>query len=441
MLDGRAAAPTCSTPAPTSTTCTRCADGKYVSIGSIEPQFYAELLRLTGLDDDAEFAEQMDRAQWPALKERLAELFKTQDPRRVVRADGGHRRVLRAGADDERGAAAPAQRRTRSTFVERRRRHAAGAGAAVSAAPGAEIARPPAHAGQHTDEVLADWGCRRADDVAKLRERPARSRLAARWPRSSASTPTPTTRRSRRAARWPARVGRGPPGRARRRHSGEHGEVPEDPRRRRDARPIAAARRPSARPRSSASHRVEWLGYDDSGMIGWDAERRPEPLLAGRRRRGGRAAGRRSSARRRPTCSRSTTGTATTAIPTTSRSTGSGTGRPSWRHALVFEATMNRDAVRRMVELASEIGPRPRTAGAARGPTLWHAGGGDHDGRRRLGLHRAQARVDHRPCQSGDRLGFFLRMPPEVFERAFSTEWFIRKGAAPGIHEDMLAGL
>ena len=27
-----------------------CADGKYISLGSIEPQFYAELLRLTGLD-------------------------------------------------------------------------------------------------------------------------------------------------------------------------------------------------------------------------------------------------------------------------------------------------------------------------------------------------------------------------------------------------------
>ena len=38
-----------------------CADGEYVSIGSIEPQFYAELLRLTGLADDDEFAKQHDR--------------------------------------------------------------------------------------------------------------------------------------------------------------------------------------------------------------------------------------------------------------------------------------------------------------------------------------------------------------------------------------------
>ena len=41
---------TCWTPAPTSTTSTAAQDGDYISIGSIEPQFYAELLRLTGLD-------------------------------------------------------------------------------------------------------------------------------------------------------------------------------------------------------------------------------------------------------------------------------------------------------------------------------------------------------------------------------------------------------
>ena len=41
------------------------ADGGYVSIGSIEPQFYAELLRLTGLEGE-DLPWQHDRAQWPA---------------------------------------------------------------------------------------------------------------------------------------------------------------------------------------------------------------------------------------------------------------------------------------------------------------------------------------------------------------------------------------
>ena len=44
----------------------RCADGEYISIGSIEPQFYAELLRLTELDGDEEFAAQMDAGRLAA---------------------------------------------------------------------------------------------------------------------------------------------------------------------------------------------------------------------------------------------------------------------------------------------------------------------------------------------------------------------------------------
>ena len=55
-----------------------CSDGEYVSIGSIEPQFYAELLRITGLSDDPEFAKQMDRSSWPGLKQRLREVFRTK---------------------------------------------------------------------------------------------------------------------------------------------------------------------------------------------------------------------------------------------------------------------------------------------------------------------------------------------------------------------------
>jgi alpha-methylacyl-CoA racemase len=55
-----------------------CADGKWISIGSLEPQFYALLLEKTGLKDDADFAAQMNSAQWPALKKRLTALFKTR---------------------------------------------------------------------------------------------------------------------------------------------------------------------------------------------------------------------------------------------------------------------------------------------------------------------------------------------------------------------------
>jgi alpha-methylacyl-CoA racemase len=54
-----------------------CADGKYVSIGSIEPQFYELLIQLCGIDDPA-FKAQRDPHGWPMLKYRLADVFKTR---------------------------------------------------------------------------------------------------------------------------------------------------------------------------------------------------------------------------------------------------------------------------------------------------------------------------------------------------------------------------
>ncbi|MFC3713051.1 CaiB/BaiF CoA transferase family protein [Sphingoaurantiacus capsulatus] len=55
-----------------------CADGGYVSIGSIEPQFYAELRRLAGLTDDKDFDAQMDQRAWGPLKDKLTALFKSK---------------------------------------------------------------------------------------------------------------------------------------------------------------------------------------------------------------------------------------------------------------------------------------------------------------------------------------------------------------------------
>src|SRR3546814_13072718 len=57
-----------------------CADGKYISIGSIEPQFYALLREKTGLADDPDFDAQMDHAQWGPLKAKLTALFATTTP-------------------------------------------------------------------------------------------------------------------------------------------------------------------------------------------------------------------------------------------------------------------------------------------------------------------------------------------------------------------------
>jgi alpha-methylacyl-CoA racemase len=55
-----------------------CADGLFVSIGSIEPQFYAILREKLGLTGDVEFDAQMDKSKWPALKDKLTAIFKSQ---------------------------------------------------------------------------------------------------------------------------------------------------------------------------------------------------------------------------------------------------------------------------------------------------------------------------------------------------------------------------
>ncbi len=56
-------------------------DGRHISVASAEPKFYAELLRLTGLDKDKDLPAQLDKAKWPMMRQRLAGIFasKTRD--------------------------------------------------------------------------------------------------------------------------------------------------------------------------------------------------------------------------------------------------------------------------------------------------------------------------------------------------------------------------
>ena len=56
-------------------------DGKCISIGSNEPQFYQQLGEVTGLSDDPDFTQQHEKSKWPILKDKLANVFrqKTRD--------------------------------------------------------------------------------------------------------------------------------------------------------------------------------------------------------------------------------------------------------------------------------------------------------------------------------------------------------------------------
>ena len=64
--------------------CYECADGRYIAVGAIEPQFRAELIERLGLPQDA--AEAGDPAQWPDKIDALAQVFrrKTRDEWRAV---------------------------------------------------------------------------------------------------------------------------------------------------------------------------------------------------------------------------------------------------------------------------------------------------------------------------------------------------------------------
>ena len=142
------------------------ADGKYVSIGSIEPQFYAELLRLTGLEGE-ELPHQMDRTNWPVLKERVAALFRTKT-RDEWCALMEHSDACFAPVLSLTEAPQHPHNQARGTFTEVAGVTQPAPAPRFGRTPGA-IARPPSHPGQHTDEALTDWGFA-PDDVAKLRE-------------------------------------------------------------------------------------------------------------------------------------------------------------------------------------------------------------------------------------------------------------------------------
>ncbi len=141
-------------------------DGLYISIGSIEPQFYAELMRLSGLGDNPDFPPQHTRGEWPSMKETVAEVFKTK-----TRAEWcelmEHTDVCFAPVLSMDDASAHPHNVARGTFIEVAGLTQAGPAPRFSKTPPATPA-PAAHPGQHTDEVLAGFGFD-ADAIASLR--------------------------------------------------------------------------------------------------------------------------------------------------------------------------------------------------------------------------------------------------------------------------------
>jgi alpha-methylacyl-CoA racemase len=145
------------------------ADGKYVAVGAIEPQFYAKLLELTGLASE-DLPGQLDRAQWPRLRERLASVLrtKTRDEWCAVLegSDACFAPVLTMAEAREHPA-----NRARGVFVEVAGVAQPAPAPRFSRTPAA-IQRPASAPAADTDAVLGDWGFSKAE-VAALRDEKA----------------------------------------------------------------------------------------------------------------------------------------------------------------------------------------------------------------------------------------------------------------------------
>jgi alpha-methylacyl-CoA racemase len=141
-------------------------DGKHVAIGSIEAKFYAELLRLSGLQGE-ELPHQQDRKSWPKMKERLKTLFRTKTRDEWCKIMEGSD-ICFAPVLSMAEAPQHPHMKHRGTFVEENGVTQPGPAPRFSRTP-SKIQRPPARPGEHTEEALRDWGFANAD-LAQLRK-------------------------------------------------------------------------------------------------------------------------------------------------------------------------------------------------------------------------------------------------------------------------------
>ena len=148
--------------------CYACADGKYVSIGAIEPQFYRLLLERCGIDDP-DFQQQWERAQWPQLRAKLAGIIAGRTREQWCTLLEGTDACFAPVLDFEEAPRHP-HHQARGSFIE--------TGGIVHPAPAPRLSRTPGQAravpapGAHTEELLAELGLAQAE-IQALRERGA----------------------------------------------------------------------------------------------------------------------------------------------------------------------------------------------------------------------------------------------------------------------------
>ena len=140
----------------------RCADGGYLAVGAIEPQFWAIVVDVLGLDD---VPDQLDEGRWPELRSRVAAVIATRDrdewAAMFAPLDACVSPVLTMGE---------AMRHphicARNTIIDVDGVPQPAAAPRLSRTPGT-VGERPCSPGQHTRQALRDWGFA-PDEVAAL---------------------------------------------------------------------------------------------------------------------------------------------------------------------------------------------------------------------------------------------------------------------------------
>ena len=132
-------------------------DGKYISIGALEPQFYAQLVEVAGLSHE-EFGNQMDRHRWPKLQQKLEAVFKSRTQSQWCELMEGTD-VCFAPVLDLQEAPRHPHNEARATYLD--------IGGVVQPAPAPrfsrtvpEVRHPPHQPGDDTEDILTSWGLR-----------------------------------------------------------------------------------------------------------------------------------------------------------------------------------------------------------------------------------------------------------------------------------------
>ena len=143
----------------------RCGDGLWLAVGPIEEKFHDVLVAGLGLAA-AEFAARWDKSQWPALRAKLAAAFLARSRDEWLRVFDGSDACVAPVLDFDQAPRHP-HNAARQTFV-----HHAGvtqpAPAPRFSRTAAEIQGPPPACGEHSENVLEDWGFS-GEEIAALR--------------------------------------------------------------------------------------------------------------------------------------------------------------------------------------------------------------------------------------------------------------------------------